>query len=178
MDLTAPSLPVPDFVLLPGCTVTLQIGHPELLGQVRLAAEHRNFLWVRRDHASAQMGCLAEVRSVTRNATGYAVHLVGLQRFRSFIEMHTARGVLAVGQIPQQIAFQGDLPELAELPKMVAELRGQVAPELWLDMAAFHLPLSPDHKQALLAQVDPNLRARYLQECPAQPKPKLAYCAN
>ena len=115
---------------------------------------------------------------MTRNATGYAVHLIGLQRFRSFMEMHTDHGVLAVGHLAEQSAWQGELPELAELPDLVAELKGKVAPELWLDMAAFHLPIGVDDKQALLAQVDPNRRAQYLVECRPVARPKLTYCSN
>ena len=59
---TVPALPVPNFVLFPGCTVTLQLGLPDHRQQLELAQQSGNRICLAIPETT--VGCLAEVRWV------------------------------------------------------------------------------------------------------------------
>lgn len=173
MELTLPAFPVPNFVLFPGCTVTLQIGHPFLEGQLELARQNGNRLCLAAEDTN--VGCLAEVRWTRRNATGLAAHFIGLRRFKLRLELETDKGKLWVGEVLREPEFVGQLPDI---PTQFDDLREKVAGALWLDMVAFHLPISPFAKQMLLKEKDPNHRAKLMTQFRGQQKPAPQFCLN
>lgn len=166
MDLTLPALPLPGFVLLPGCTVTLQIGPEPLQQQLELAKSYHHRVCVAADQ-NPNFGCLAEIRALHRNAAGVQVKLAGIKRLRLFLQLRGEDGVLWVGNPLTDSVFQGELPALP-VGKAIAELKDRVPAGLWLDMAAFHLPLPAAAKEALLAEPDVERRLAMLAGLPLE----------
>jgi hypothetical protein len=169
MEITLSCLPVPHFVLLPACTVTLHLGPLELRRQVELAGQTRGLIClVEAGHyarGDSLVGCLAEVTRVTRQATGWNVLFTGLRRLALSLEMRTDRGLLVRGhELPGRPWCSGESPSFDRLPPSLAALRDQVDPAVWLDIAGFHLPLEVALRQRLLAEPDPNLRAGLLRQ--------------
>jgi hypothetical protein len=184
VSILLPALPVPNFVLFPGCTVSLQFGFPALQDQLRLAQKHGGKIVVAHSlHGSegwvpAKIGCLADVRSIKETPHGLQAGLAGISRIR-LISQRRFEGRLywECEQVALQKWSKKKLPELAGLPELVRACRGKLPAELWLDVAAFHLPGLPlEQKLALLAEPDPSRRYYQLLECTraARSKPKIS----
>lgn len=172
MSILLPALPVPNFVLFPGCTVSLQFGFPALQDQLREA--HRcggkivvaHSLQGSKGWVPAKVGCLAEVRQVKGTSHGLQATLAGLDRAR-ILSQKRAEGRLywVCEQVERLTWTRKKLPELSGLPDIVRSCRTRLPAELWLDVAAFHLPNLPvEQKLMLLAEPDPNRRYHQLLE--------------
>jgi len=162
-------LPIPNFVLLPACTATLHIGPAGLLRQIALARQSNGLVClVEASHYQAgrgPIGCLAEITTVTRQATGWLVSFRGLCRLRLLLELQTDQGPWVNGrELPSLPWCSGPPPEFPQLPPQIAQFRDQVQPGVWLDIAALHLPLPMALRQRLLAETDPNQRALLLRQ--------------
>ena len=173
MEFTVACLPIPHFVLLPACTVTLHIGPPALLRQVLLAQNTSGLCCVvEANHyqaGQAPVGCLAEVTGVCRQSTGWNVSLTGLRRLDIRLELQTDKGFLVHCQELPGLPWQGGcLPNFPELTPSIAAMRDRAGASLWLDMAAFHLDLPLAERQRLLAEPDPHRRAQRLECRPAE----------
>lgn len=167
-----PALPIPNFVLFPGCTVRLQFGFPALQEQLELAHETGGRLVVSHalqgahGWAPAKVGCLAEVRDIRTNSQGLQAQLAGVQRV-AIVSQRKEKGRLYWGCRPLEIQQwnRKKAPELQGMPELVKNARAQLPPALWLDVAAFHFPGLPfEQKLALLAEPDPHKRYYQLLE--------------
>ena len=167
-----PALPVPNFVLFPGCTVSLQFGFPALQEQLELA--HRSDKLVVVAHAlrtskgwaPSPIGCLAEIRQVKHTRHGLQATLAGIDR-AEILGHREIEGRLhwSCRPLPSKAWTRKKLPELAGLPDLVRSCRAKMPAELWLDVAAFHTPNLPiKEKIDLLAEPDPNRRYYQLLE--------------
>ncbi len=173
-----PALPIPNFVLFPGCTVSLQFGFPALQQQLEVARRNGGLLVVAngtRTHKGwlvPEVGCLAEVRSIKRTSHGLQAALAGIDRARILGEDYqNDRLFWTCEPMPSQNWTRKKLPELAGLPEQVRAFRGKMPTELWLDVAAFHTPNLPiTEKMALLAETDPGLRYYQLLESTREKK--------
>ena len=172
MSRLIPALPVPNFVLFPGCTVSLQFGFPALQEQLRLAQKHGNKIVVAhslqgsKGWVPAKVGCLADLREIKSTPHGLQAGLAGLQRVR-LLSQQTVEGRLywECEPVPHQAWTRKKLPELSGLPDLVRSCRGKLPAELWLDVAAFHLPHLPlEQKLSLLDEPDPVKRYYQLLE--------------
>ncbi len=184
MTTTVPLLATPGFVLLPGCTATLFLGPDILQRQVALSEGWSRLICViEAGHYQRErnlVGCLAQVRAVQKLATGWTVQLAGLRRLRIEAELQTDQGVLIGGQeLASQPWPDGQRPPVIEgLCELVQQFWGRIEVGLWLDMAAFHLPLHADTKQFLLCQPDPRLRAELLRNHQSQLEAAPIYSLN
>ena len=172
MSTLLPALPVPNFVLFPGCTVSLQFGFPALQEQLQLATETggkiivAHSLQTNKGWVPAKVGCLAHVRQMKTTQHGLQATLAGITR----VELVQQRQIddrlyWACEKIQTQKWSKKRIPELPGLPQMVKDCRTKLPPELWLDVAAFHLPNLPlEQKLHLLAEPDPNKRYYQLLE--------------
>jgi Lon protease-like protein len=173
-----PALPVPNFVLFPGCTVSLQFGFPALQEQLELAYRTDGLIVVAhsmrtsKGWAPSEVGCLAQVRDIKNTAHGLQAKLAGIDRAR--ILSHEERGGRLFWDcepLPSKSWGRKKLPELTGLPDMVRSYRTKMPAELWLDVAAFHTPNLPiEEKLVLLAEPDPNRRYYQLLESTRQRK--------
>lgn len=167
-----PALPVPNFVLFPACTVSFQFGFPALQDQLRLAQRSSNRLVVAhalpgsKGWVPAKVGCLAEVRNVKETSHGLQATLAGISRIRLLSQIeHQGRLYWECEEIAVQRWTSKKFPELTGLPDLVKSSRSRLPAELWLDVAAFHLPNLPlEQKLALLAEPDPAKRYYQLLE--------------
>lgn len=177
MECTLACLPIPHFVMLPACTATLHFGVPELLRQVELAGQSHGLacLVEARHYQSGQAltGCLVQISRVVRLATGWNVSFRGLQRLTLLYELQTDRGPLVYcRQLPELPWLSGESPAFPELPEHLQPFRERLGAAAWLDIAALHLPITIELRQALLGEPDPNRRAQLLRE--ASPLPQNA----
>jgi hypothetical protein len=167
-----PALPIPNFVLFPGCTVSLQFGFPALQEQLEIARRNGGLLVVANGTRTSEgwlvpeVGCLAQLRSIKRTSHGLQAALAGIDRARILGENYqNARLFWTCEPMPSQRWTRKKLPELGGLPEQVREFRGNMPTELWLDIAAFHTPNLPiQEKTTLLAETDPTIRYYQLLE--------------
>lgn len=168
-----PALPVPNFVLFPGCTVSLQFGFPALQDQLHLAKKFGGKIVVAHSlngsngWVPAKVGCLAEVRQIKETAHGLQASLAGICRVQLHSQ-HKSEGRLFwdCSKVEAKKWTRKKLPELGGLPDLVKACRDKLPAELWLDVAAFHLPGLPlEQKLTLLAEPDPMQRYHQLLEC-------------
>lgn len=168
-----PLLSLPNLVLLPGNTVRLHCSRLpfELSPSQQLCCvEQQHF----RRHPLSR-GCLAEVQQLQRVPTGVAFTLVGLRRLQI---QGTVDSEVLVEADPFRPWPGGPLPEFSGLRPDVAALRQRIDGALWLDMAAFHLPLPLGQRWALQQQPDPLVRARQLTHAPRLVPARLCLSAN
>lgn len=184
MKVTVPLLATPGFVLLPACTATLFLGLEFFQQQVALSESCRRLVCIlEAGHYQRErnlVGCLAQVRGVHKIPTGWTVQFAGLRRMRIEAELQTDQGVLVAGQeLSPQPWLEGESPPHFDgLAEVVQQFRGRVEAGLWLDMAAFHLPLDAHTKQLILCQPDPHQRAELLLQVQAQPEVAPSYSLN
>ena len=172
MSRLIPALPIPNFVLFPGCTVTLQFGFPALQEQLQLAKKESGKIVVAhslqgsKGWIPARVACLADVRAIQSSPHGLQATLAGLARTRILGEKYVdGRLYWACDVLPRQAWKKKKYPELRAMPELVRKCRQQLPAELWLDVAAFHIPGLPlEQKLNLLAEPDPNLRYHQLLE--------------
>lgn len=175
MKMTVAALPVPSFVLFPGCTVTLQIGLPALHRQLEYAKKRGGLICVTQADAQwrpFKTGCLAEVRSIKPNAQGRAVTLAGIRRMEVQAEVRSEKMVFWTGEAKASQPWAGEEPPcLTSLPEFVQSCQPRFPAETWLDIAAFHAPGLPlAQKQRLLDETDPHKRYYHMMER-SQPAP-------
>lgn len=172
MKAVLPALPVPNFVLFPGCTVTLQFGFPALQEQLLLAKRQGGHLVVAhslqgsKGWVPAKYGCLAEIRQIQSTPHGIQATLAGISRVELLSQLHAEGRLLWECEKVESLKWQRKkLPELPGLPEKVRQHRGKLPTELWLDVVAFNLPQLPlEQKLLLLAEPDPGRRYYQLLE--------------
>lgn len=173
MNAYLPALPVPNFVLFPGCTVTLQFGFPALQEQLELGRKSGGRIVVAhslqgsKGWIPAKYGCLAEIRDIKRTPHGLQATLAGVSRVELLSQVESeGRLVWQCRRLDGIKWSRKKLPELPGLPDMLREHRSRLPAELWLDVVAFHLPGLPlEQKLTLLAELDPGRRYYQLLEC-------------
>ena len=170
-------LNLPNLVLLPGNTVRLHASHLPLelgSGMTLCCVEELHH----REHPGARV-CLAEVQQVQRSPTGIAFTLLGLRRFLPKVQLETDRGTQLLGQAEAFSPWPGGtLPQFSDLRPDVAALRSRVDPSLWLDMVAFHRPLSVHQRWLLLQEPNPRSRARQLSGFPSLEQRTVTHSLN
>ena len=181
-----PALPVPNFVLFPGCTVSLQFGFPALQEQLELAARTEGLIVVAHSIKSSQgwvpsqVGCLTQVREIKQTGHGLQATLAG--RERVVIESHTfeeERLLWCCRPVPKMPWVGKKYPELSGMPDVVKSCRTKLPAELWLDVAAFHMSHLPlEQKLALLAEPDPKKRYYQLIESTREQRKKRKLYTN
>ena len=173
-----PALPIPNFVLFPGCTVSLQFGFPALQQQLEVARQNGGLLVVANGTRTSkgwllpEVGCLAQLRGIKRTSHGLQATLAGVDRARILGEDYqNERLFWTCEPMPSQSWNRKKLPELGGLPEQVRAFKGKMPTELWLDVAAFHTPNLPiEEKMTLLAETDPGLRYYQLLESTREKK--------
>lgn len=185
VSILLPALPVPNFVLFPGCTVSLQFGFPALHEQLHLARKSKGKIVVA--HAlktskgwlPSKVGCLADVREIRETPHGLQASLAGIVRMELVLERKIeGRLYWACNKIPVQKWTKKRQPELGGLPDKVKACRGKLPTEIWLDVAAFHSPNLPvEQRLLLLAEPDPYKRYYQLLESTRAVKkaPKISF---
>lgn len=169
MSAYLPALPVPNFVLFPGCTVTLQFGFPALQDQLELGRQKGGKIIVAhslqgsKGWIPAKVGCLAEIRNANRTPHGLQATLAGVRRVQLLSQVESEGRLIWEYRMLEAMKWSRKKPpELPGLPDFLKDHRSRLPAELWLDVVAFHLPDLPlEQKLALLAEPDP--RKRYYQ---------------
>ena len=114
----------------------------------------------------AKYGCLAEVRAIKGTPHGLQATLAGVTRVKLLSEIQKGGRLFWECEQIEGLKWQRKkFPDLPGLPDKVKAYRSQLPPELWLDVAAFHIPTLPlEQKLLLLAEPDPGRRYYQLLE--------------
>lgn len=157
-------------VLFPGVYMTVHVGEP-LLPELALLGPGDTF--VLRPEGNPLLGCLCRLEFVQTLVNGANYKMVGLHRvvfdndgpWATNLVISPERNREHPEVLEHYHSLGGATRLFPGLPAVVGELHGRAPAGIWMDLLAFHLPLSMPTRVWLLAQADVLQRARMLAYC-------------
>ncbi len=157
-------------VLFPGVYMTVHVGEP-LVPELGLLRAGDTF--VLRPEGIPLLGCLCRLEFVQTLIHGANYRMTGLRRVVFDNDGPWATNLVSYPErngehleVKQHYRWLSRAMSLFPgLPAVVGELHGRAPAGVWMDLLAFHLPLSMPTRVWLLAQADVLQRARMLVHC-------------